>query len=95
MTGCLEGIIKLRHLVAGSLGLSKQETLLHSKEALWRLGQAIESGQDSIWRNLALDDDFHWRGLQVGHPNCMTFLRSSHLDLGIVPELFLRRRGGH
>jgi hypothetical protein len=43
LQGSWESVRKLRHLVGcGQLGLSKQETMAHSKEALWRLGQAIK-----------------------------------------------------
>jgi hypothetical protein len=61
-------IIKLRHLVAGSLGLSKQETLRHSKEVLWRLGQAIETRGflETPTNRRLLEDTLLWWAVQVG-----------------------------
>jgi hypothetical protein len=60
--------IKLRHLVAGSLGLSKQETLVRTKEALWRLGRAIETGLEPVW-SWAVRPEGLWSGVKAltGH----------------------------
>jgi hypothetical protein len=64
LRGSHADILTLRHLVGGKLGLSKQATVVHSKEALWRLGQAIETGQDTEWSWL-LGGVKLWGGVKV------------------------------
>jgi hypothetical protein len=49
---CHADIVKLRNLVGDKLGLCKQDTVVHTKEALWRLGQFIETGLDPGWKLL-------------------------------------------
>jgi hypothetical protein len=61
---CHEDIVKLRSLVGGKLGISKQDTVVHSKEALWRLGQAIESGLEPVWASIMGDTMLCWEAVQ-------------------------------
>jgi hypothetical protein len=78
LQGSRADLLKLRGLVAGSLGLSKQDTVVHSKAALWRLGQAIESGMDSKWSGLLKDVQL-WRGVQGVSGHKMTPLQLQEL----------------
>jgi hypothetical protein len=68
LRGHSASLLTLRSLVGGKLGISKQDTLVHSKEALWRLGQAIETEVDIVWKVL-LEDEMLWRGVKglTGH----------------------------